>query len=85
MITTIENNYGCDADGNRGYRAVFHELDYRDEDTIRCQIEEQYESDIKSYTVYVYSDVSDEEIEFEVDITDYFTKEEIEEMDKQYE
>ena len=68
MRITKEENYGADADGNRGITVYHAELEPSDKDWIMDQIMENFEEDIELYTVFGYDPVSDTEIEFEVNI-----------------
>ena len=71
---TIENQ---DADGNRGQLVTYAEIEPSDSDEIKYQLEMMYEPGISIYTVFLYSHQFDTEHEFEVDINDYLTPEEI--------
>lgn len=71
--------YGQDADGNRGIMQTFAELEPSDAEEIREQIKAQYDPDTTEYTIYIY-DEYDGEHEFEVDLNDYFTYDEIKEL-----
>ena len=44
MIRQVDNNYGADADGNRGTTATFYELDDSDKPEVISQIIEYIES-----------------------------------------
>ena len=44
MTRQVDNNYGADADGNRGTTAIFYELDDSDTPEIISQIIEYIES-----------------------------------------
>ena len=69
--------YGQDIDGNRGQLQYCGELEPSDRDEVRAQLEFMYEPGRNDYTIYLYSEQHDIEIEFEVDINDYLTPEEI--------
>ena len=71
MRITKEENYGADADGNRGITVYNAELEPSDKDWIMEQILENYDEDIEFYTVFGYDPISDVEIEFEVNINDW--------------
>ena len=71
MRITKEENYGVDADGNRGVTMYQAELEPSDKDGIMDQINQNFDEDIEIYTVYNYDPVSDVEIEFEVNINDW--------------
>lgn len=55
------------------------ELEPSDHDEVREQISAQYEQDVDEYVVYLY-DHLDNEHEFEVLASDYFTYDEIQEL-----
>ena len=69
--------YGSDADGNRGVIITNAELEPSDSEEIRAQLEMMYYPGQDIYTVVLYSHQFDTEHEFEVDINDYLTPEEI--------
>lgn len=69
--------YGADADNRRGQLQYCGELEPSDRDEIRAQLEFMYEPGRNDYTVLLYSHQFDTEHEFEVDINDYLTPEEI--------
>ena len=71
MCITKEENYGADADGNRGITIYHAELEPSDKDWIMAQIQENYDADTELYTVFGYDQISDVEIEFEVNINDW--------------
>lgn len=74
-----QEEFGADADGNRGIIQICAELEPSDADEVREQIAAQYDPDVTTYTIYMY-DHFDGEHEFEVDIDDYFTYDEIKEL-----
>ena len=59
MRITKEENYGADADGNRGITVYHAELEPSDKDWIMEQIRENYDEDIEFYTVFGYDPISD--------------------------
>ena len=69
--------YGQDIDNNRGQLQYCGELEPSDRDEIRAQLEFMYEPGRNEYTIFIYAEQYDIEIEFEVDINDYLTPEEI--------
>ena len=71
---TIENQ---DADGNRGQLVTYAEIEPSDSDEIKYQLEMMYKPDISIYYIYLWCEQFDTEHEFEVDINDYLTPEEI--------
>lgn len=71
MRITKEENYGADADGNRGVTMYQAELEPSDKDWIMDQINQNFNEDIEIYTVFGYDPTSDIEIEFEVNINDW--------------
>lgn len=78
MISYCDNNYGADADGNRGIKVWEFELEYSDEEEVKSQInkyllENDYDEDDLPETckIYIYSPDVDEDIEFEVSLCDY--------------
>ena len=72
--------YGADADGNRGQLQYCGELDPSDRDEIRAQLEFMYEPECNEYTIYLYDEQHDIEIEFDVLASDYFTYDELKEL-----
>ena len=74
-MKTYTENYGADADGNRGRMITEYELEYSDEPEIIQQIEEQFEGidrDEWPLTVTIYMlDRFDNVVEFEVAPGDY--------------
>ena len=71
MNIVADHSYGADADGNRGTTVYHAELEPSDKDWIMAQIQENYDEDIEFYTVFGYDQISDVEIEFEVNINDW--------------
>lgn len=71
MRITKEENYGADADGNRGVTMYQAELEPSDKDWILDQINQNFDEDTEVYTVFGYDPTSDTEIEFEVNINDW--------------
>lgn len=69
--------YGSDIDGNRGTLLINAEIEPSDSEEIRAQLEMMYEPGVSIYTIFLYSHQFDTEHEFEVDIYDYLTPEEI--------
>ena len=72
--------YGADADGNRGQLQYCVELEPSDRNEIRAQIECMYEPGRNDYTIYLYAEQHDIEIEFDVLASDYFTYDELKEL-----
>ena len=71
MHITKEENYGADADGNRGITVYHATLEPSDKHWIMEQIQEKFDADIEIYTVFNYDPISDVEIKFEVNINDW--------------
>lgn len=71
MYITKEENYGADADGNRGITVYRATLEPSDKHWIMEQIQENFDADTEIYTVFNYDPISDIEIEFEVNINDW--------------
>ena len=71
---TIENQ---DADGNRGQLVTYAEIEPSDSDEIKYQLEMMYEPGVSIYSIFLWCEQFDTEHEFEVDINDYLTPEEI--------
>ena len=69
--------YGADADNNRGQLVTYAEIEPSDSDEIKYQLEMMYEPGVSTYTIFLYSHQFETEHEFEVDINDYLTPEEI--------
>lgn len=74
-----EEEFGADADGNRGIMQIVAELEQDDAEEIRAQIEAQYEQGTDKYTIYMF-DLFDGEHQFEVYASDYFNYAELKEM-----
>ena len=72
--------YGADADNNRGQLQYCGELEPSDRDKIRAQLEFMYEPGRNEYTIYLYFEQHDIEIEFDVLASDYFTYDELKEL-----
>lgn len=72
--------YGADADNNRGQLQYCGELEPSDSDEIRAQLEFMYEPGRNDYTIYLYAEQHEVEIEFDVLASDYFTPEELKEL-----
>ena len=72
--------YGADADNRRGQLHYCGELEPSDRDEIRAQREFMYEPGRNDYTIYLYSEQHDIEIEFDVLASDYFTYDELKEL-----
>lgn len=83
MIVTKEK-YGCDADGNRGIYLRYAELEDSDYDWIYEQISSEYEPDRIYYMVF-NEDSDGVEHEFEIDINEWLTKEDISNLRSLYE
>ena len=69
--------YGADIDGHRGQLQYCGEFEPSDRDEIRAQIEFMYEPSRNDYTIFIYAEQQEVEIEFEVLASDYFTPEEL--------
>ena len=80
MIQQVDNNYGADADGNRGATVIFYELDDSDEPEIISQIIEYIESTGElpdnPFTVRLIDPVSDDDVDFEINPADYLSEQE---------
>ena len=81
MTRQVESNYRADADGNRGTREVFYELDDSDEPEIISQIIEYIESTGEfpdnQFTVRLIDPISEDDVEFEINPADYLSNEQI--------
>jgi len=73
MNRIIEKNYGADADGNRGIRMEFYELEKSDEPEIVRQIKEAIEDGNYDDTIVVQIECQEtgEMIDFDIDVKDY--------------
>jgi len=75
-------NYGSDRDGNRGRYIKMYELDKDDEPEIQSQIIEYIQSteDLPSnpFTVHLITPDTNDDIEFEIDPSEYLSKDECE-------
>ena len=78
-MLVYKEEYGADIDGNRGVVQTYAELEISDADEVREQIRVQYDPDVTKYTIYMY-DHFDNEHEFEVLASDYFTYDELKEL-----
>lgn len=80
MIRQVDNNYGADADGNRGTTAIFYELDDSDEPEIISQIIEYIESTGEfannPFTVRLIDPISEDDVDFEINPADYLSEQE---------
>ena len=80
MTREVDNSYGADADGNRGIRAVFYELDDSDTPEIISQIIEYIESTGElpdnPFTVRLIDPVSEDDVDFEINPLDYLSEQE---------
>lgn len=72
--------YGADADNNRGQLQYCGELEPSDRDEIRAQLEFMYEPGRNEYTIYLYAEQHEVEIEFNVLASDYFNCDELKEL-----
>ena len=72
--------YGADADNRRGQLQYCVKLEPSDRDEIRAQLEFMYEPGRNEYTIYLYAEQHDIEIEFDVLASDYFTYNELKEL-----
>ncbi len=81
MIRQVDNNYGADADGNRGTTTVFYELDDSDEPELISQIIEYIESTGEfpddNFTVRLIDPVSEDDVDFEINPVDYLSNEQM--------
>ena len=81
MIRQVDNNYGADADGNRGISAIFYELDDSDTPEIISQIIEYIESTGEfpdnQFTVRLIDPISEDDVDFEINPADYLSNEQI--------
>ena len=81
MIRQVDNNYGADADGNRGIPAIFYELDDSDEPEIISQIIEYIESTGEfadnPFTVRLIDPISEDDVDFEINPVDYLSNEQM--------
>ncbi len=81
MTRQVDNNYGADADGNRGTTAIFYELDDTDTPEIVSQIIEYIESTGElpdnPFTVRLIDPVSEDDVDFEINPADYLSNEQM--------
>ena len=81
MTREVDNNYGADADGNRGTPAIFYELDDTDTPEIISQIIEYIESTgelpDKVFTVRLIDPISEDDVDFEINPFDYLSNEQM--------
>lgn len=76
MKTYIDNNYGADADGNRGTIMVEFEVEESDRAEIEAQIQvilADYDADDypEEVNVILWSEELDEDVAIMVDVCDY--------------
>lgn len=76
MKTIIDNNYGADADGNRGITITEFEVEESDREEIEAQIQViLVDYDINNYpkevNVILWSDELGEDITIVIDVCDY--------------
>lgn len=80
MIRQVDNNYGADADGNRGATVIFYELDDSDTPEIISQIIEYIESTGEfpdnPFTVRLIDPISEDDVDFEINPADYLSEQE---------
>ena len=71
-MTSYQENYGEDIDGNHGRVQTFYELEEDDREVIVEMITDDYpDGDYPVYmTIYMY-DEYDEEVEFEIAVEDW--------------
>ena len=81
MIITYDNNYGSDADGNRGITVIDSiELDDSDFEDVKREIEEMLCGEEYDDYLTIYLPVEGTKEAFEVLISDYLTKDEYHEL-----
>lgn len=70
--------YGADREGNRGVQIHCYELDKYDEDIIKEQICQNYSGQDydENIIIFLFAELTQSEIEIDVKISDYLTKEE---------
>lgn len=78
-MLVYQEEYGADADGNRGITQTYAELEPSDADEIREQIAAQYKFGVYTYTIYMYDHLNNE-YKFKVNLNDYFTYAEVKEL-----
>lgn len=67
-MRAYKENYGADADGNRGVMQWVYELESSDDEEIISQILDTYpDADDRPYSMVVTID----DVEFEIDVCDY--------------
>lgn len=73
MIRIIEPNYGSDADGMRGIRMEFYELEKSDDEEIIKQLKEAIEDGNKDDTIAVQIECQEtgELIDFDIIVKDF--------------
>lgn len=76
MIVTIDNNYGADADGNRGIKVYEYEIEESDREDITHQLEDalnygHIDERDTTYTITLICPYNENDVEFEVNIKDY--------------
>lgn len=73
MISYLDNNYGADADGNRGVSMWFNELEPSDDAEIIRQLLEQYPDFNFPETTWIrmINPITEDDVDFEITIKDY--------------
>ena len=81
-------NFGEDADGNRGVKTLFYEIEESDNEEIKEQIIEQSIENGEipdKLIVSLYCYLIDDNVEVEIKTTDYLTNEEIKKLQTEIE
>ena len=81
MRRQVDNNYGADADGNRGTTAIFYELDDSDTPEIVSQIIEFIEASGElpqtEFTVHLIDPVTEEDVSLDINPFDYMSSQQM--------
>ena len=81
MTRQVESNYRADADGNRGTREVFYELEESDTPEIVSQIIEFIEASGElpqtEFTVHLIDPVTEEDVSMDINPFDYMSSQQM--------
>jgi len=86
-MKVFRENYGADADGNRGVMTSFYELDSDDEPEIKEQIKDAIEdgaidSFSDSLQIVLIDPYSEEDVYFDINVSEYIEEEELDKLVK---
>jgi len=83
MLREVDKNYGADYDGNRGITVISYEIDDDDYDEIKDYISENWCGECYEDTMCIHLNTVDDTVfEDYVEISNYFTLGEFEQLTK---